>query len=106
VTSFFDRQTNCLPSPERELVWTFLTIYLDPLVPGILVDVYNLAWAGLGEYGEYREAAFRSSFHLTNVHIIDVEFVVQGVGPWFAAWAASIEAGESAPFDPCVCDTF
>jgi hypothetical protein len=106
VTSLFDRQTNCLTSPERELVWTFLTISLDPLVPGMLASVYNAAWLTAGGVGGIRELTFRDAFRLTNVHIAEIEFVITGVGSWFSAWAIDIGNGGSDPFGTCPCDSF
>jgi len=101
MSSFFDYQFNCQPQPEMDLIWAFLTIELDPLVPGMLEEVYSLAWAGTGGVGGPREEAFRASFLLSNVHIEPFDFVVTGVGPWFAAWAESIADGESTPFASC-----
>lgn len=101
MTSLFDYQFNCQPEPEKTLIWTFLTIELDPLVPGMVEAVYNLAWAGTGGVGGEREKAFRASFALSNVRIDPVDFVITGVGPWFQAWAASISEGTSVPFDAC-----
>ena len=101
MTSFFDYQYNCQPEPEKSLIWAFLTIVLDPIVPGILEPVYALAWAGTGGVGGEREAAFRASFVLTNVTIDPLEFVITGVGPWFIEWNDSIIAGDSDPFGDC-----
>ena len=106
MTSAFDVQTNCLSEPERELVWTFLLISLDPLVPGMLKAVYDLAWAPLGTFGELREKAFRGSFALINLQIADVDFVVSSVPAWFTAWAASVSDGDSDPFGSCPSDGF
>jgi hypothetical protein len=101
VSSFFDYQYNCQPEPEKSLIWTFLTIVLDPLVPGMLEPVYALAWSGAGGVGGERELAFRASFHLYNLQVDPLEFVVTGAGPWFVAWNDSIIAGESDPFSDC-----
>jgi hypothetical protein len=106
VTSLFDRQTNCLTSPERELVWAFLTVSLDPLVPGVLATVYNAAWVVAGGIDGVRECAFRGTFRLINVNIAEVEFVITGVRPWFSAWATDIGTGASDPFGSCPCDSF
>lgn len=106
MTSFFDRQTNCLTEPERELVWTFLLISLDPFTPGMVKTAYDAAWAGYGVFGEKREEIFRAAFALNNVHIGEVDFVVAGVSGWFVEWAASISAGDSDPLATCVCDNF
>ena len=106
MTSFFDRQTNCLSEPERQLVWTFLLVSLDPFTPGMVQAAYDAAWLGVGGVGGARELEFRSAFTLNNVHIGEVDFVVTGVPSWFAEWAASISAGDSNPSAPCVCDSF
>ena len=101
MTSFYDYQFNCQPEPEQSLIWAFLTIWLDPLVPGMLESVYTAAWIGTGGVGGERELAFRASFNLSNVHVDPFDFVVSGVGPWFSAWAESISSGESHPYAGC-----
>jgi len=106
MTSFFDYQYNCQPEPEKSLIWTFLTLVDDPLVPGILEPVYALAWLGTGGIGGEREAAFRASFALYNLQIDPLEFVVCGVNTWLRGWAQSISDGESDPFGPCPSDGF
>lgn len=106
MSSVFDYQTNCLTEPERELVWTFLLVSLDPFTPGVLKDVYDLAWSTASYAAEEREAAFRASFELHNVVIAEVEFVVSFTGEWFGAWADSIGVGDSDPIGDCPCDGF
>lgn len=106
MTSTFDRQTNCLVKPQRDLVLGFLLISLDPLTPGMLQDVYDAAWVGWGGVGGPYEIDFRAAFALYNVHIDPFDFVVSGVGVWFAAWAASLSDGESDLSAPCVCNSF
>lgn len=106
MTSTFDRQTNCLTEPERELVWSFLLIHLDPFAVGMPKAAYDLAWAGLGSFGERREVVFRGAFALNNVHIGELDFVVASFPAWFTAWADSISAGLSDPFAACRCDSF
>lgn len=106
MTSFFDRQTNCLTEPEKQLVWTFLLISLDPFTPGMVQTAYDAAWVGAGGVGGPREVAFRAAFSLHNLTIGDVNFVVAGVPTWFTEWAASISAGDSDPSAACVCDSF
>ena len=106
MTSAFDRQTNCLTEPERELVFGFLLIHLDPFTPGMLKTAYDSAWLGYGAFGEKREAVFRGAFALYNLSIGESDFVVSGVPSWFTAWANSISSGASNPSDPCPCDSF
>lgn len=106
MTSFFDYQTNCQNEPERSLIWSFLTIRLDPFSPGMPVTAYEAAWLGYGGVGSPREEAFRASFVLTNVPVDPFEFVVSMVGPWFDEWAGSIAVGESDPLGDCPCDFF
>ncbi len=106
MTSFFDYQTNCQPEPERSLIWSFLTIRLDPFSPGMPALAYDAAWLAAGGTGGEREQAFRSSFGLENVTVGEFEFVVSMVGPWFDEWAASIAVGASDPFGDCPCLSF
>lgn len=106
MISFFDYQTNCQPEPERSLIWSFLTIRLDPFTPGMPVLAYNASWLASGGVGSGRELAFRSSFVLENVHVGELEFVVSMVGPWFDEWAGSIAVGASDPFGDCPCNSF
>lgn len=106
MTSSFDRQTNCLSSPERELVTAYLLIFLDPVTPGIPDDVYALYWLSAGGVGGVRELEFRAAWQLTDVPIEPFVFVVNGQGAWYAEWVASIEASESDPSALCVCNTF
>jgi hypothetical protein len=104
--TLFDRQYNCLPEPEKSLTWTFLTIAMDPLVPGMLAVVYDLAWLGTGGTGGARELAYRAAFALENVSIVEVDFVITGVGTWFNDWIAAISDETANPFKPCPCDDF
>lgn len=106
MTSFFDRQTNCLTQPERQLVWGFLTIVLDPLAPGMPKPAYDAAWAGSGRYGELREVEFRAEFGLVNLEIAGIDFVVTTRPSWFRAWGDSIAAGDSDPYADCACNSF
>lgn len=106
MTSFFDRQTNCLTEPERELTFGFLLIHLDPFAAGMVKTAYDAAWAPLGVFGEQREEVYRATFGLHNLTIAGIDFVVAGVPAWFSAWASSISAGDSDPFASCVCDSF
>lgn len=106
MTSFFDRQTNCLSEPERQLVWTFLLISLDPFTPGMVQTAYDAAWTNAGGVGGARELEFRSAFALNNVRIDPFDFIVTGVPGWFSEWATSISAGDSDPSAPCVCNSF
>jgi hypothetical protein len=106
MTSFFDRQFNCLSAPEKELTWAFLLIALDPLSPGMPKPAYDAAWIGLGGEDGDRERAYRAAFRLINVRIEPFDFVVSLEGAWFAAYLASIASGDSNPIGPCPCDSF
>lgn len=106
MRSSFDYQSNCLPNPERELLWGFLVIYLDPSSPGMPKLAYDAAWASAPYAAEQRELAFRESLSLINVHIADFEFVVSLESEWFGAWVDSISAGDSDPFGDCPCNGF
>lgn len=106
MTSFFDRQYNCLSEPEKELTWAFLLIVLDPLSPGMPKAAYEAAWATHGGVGGARETAYRRAFSLIDVHIEPFDFVVTLEGAWFNEYAGSIAVGASDPFADCPCDSF
>jgi len=106
VRSSFDYQTNCLTEPERQLVWSFLQVVLDPLLPGMPKAVFDLAWLTAGYAAEKREEVFRGAFGLYNVNIAEIEFVATTEGAWFRSWADSISEGDSDPFGDCPCDSF
>ena len=69
MTSFFDRQVNCMTQPERGLVWSMLTIVLDPLAPGMPVEAWNAAWSTATFNAAERQEWFRTGFGLVNVFI-------------------------------------
>lgn len=106
MTSFYDRQSNCLSEPEKGLLWAFLLLRLDPLSPGMTKASYELAWASAGGVGTEREQAFWNALALTNVHIDPFDFVVTLQGVWFDGWIASIAAGESDPVAQCASDVY
>jgi len=106
VTSFFDRQTNCLTEPERQLVFGFLTIVLDPLAPGMPKAAFDLAWLSATWGAELREENFRAAFGLFNLTIAGIDFVATANPAWFRSWGDSIAAGDSDPFANCPCDSF
>jgi len=106
MTSFFDRQYNCLSDPEKDLTFAFLTLSLDPLSVGMPRAAYDVAWSSVGGVGGERELAYRAAFGLVDVHIEPFDFVVTTEGPWFAAYSISIGSGDSNPFGPCPCDSF
>jgi len=106
VTSFFDRQFNCLSEPEKELTWAFLLIVLDPLSPGMPLPAYEAAWTAHGGLDGPREIAYRAAFNLIDVYIEPFDFVVTLEGAWFNEYAGSIAVGASDPFASCPCDSF
>lgn len=105
MASFFDRQTNCLTQPERQLVFALGQIVDDPLAPGMPQAAYDLAWLGVPN-GELREQVFRQQFGLYNLEIAGFNFVATAQTSWFRAWFDSIAMGDSNPFADCVCDSF
>lgn len=106
MTSFFDRQTNCLTEPERQLVFGFLQVVLDPLAPGMPKAAFDLAWLTTSWGAALREENFRAAFSLHNLAIAGVDFVVTTETAWFRAWGASIADGDSYPLADCPCDSF
>lgn len=106
MSSFFDRQYNCLTEPEKELTWAFLMIALDPLSPGMPKAAYDAAWLAHGGVDSERENAYRAAFRLINVHIEPFDFVVSLEGAWFTNYATSIASGDSNPLGTCPCIAF
>lgn len=106
MSSFFDRQFNCLSQPEMDLTWGFLILSLDPLSVGMPKASYEAAWLAFGGVGGERENAYRQTWGLVNVHIEPFDFVVTSEGTWFADYADSIADGDSDPFAPCACNSF
>lgn len=106
MKSAFDYQTNCLSQPERQLVFGFLQIVLDPLAPGMPLAAFDLAWLTAGYAAEKREEVFRGAFGLYNLQIAGIDFVATTETAWFRAWADSIALGDSDPFADCPCNSF
>lgn len=106
MTSFFDRQYNCLTQPEKDLTWGFLMVVLDPLSPGMPKAAYDAAWMTAGGVGGHRENIYRETFGVVNVYIEPFDFVITTQGTWFTAYAASIGSGDSNPLAQCPCDGF
>lgn len=97
----YNRQVNCLPSPERgafDLLYGFFAVL--PVQPCPLL-FYSLAWDATAPYDGVREHAFRSAFRLEIVTIEGVDFVVTGIPGWWLAYGAWVLLNPGAPADPC-----
>lgn len=106
MSSFYDRQTNCLTEPERQLVWAFLLLSLDPLSPGMPVEAWDLAWSAAGYAVGERKSVIRSFLGLIDVPIGELTFVVATEASWLSGWVESIADGDSNPAGGCPCDSF
>lgn len=104
--SFFLRQANCYPVPERLLIEAFRAAVEGPLVGAMPEVVYDAFWLGALLSGVERQAAFEAAFSLVHISIEDVGYVTTLNPAWFVAYNAAVEAGEAPISSPCPCESF
>lgn len=97
----YNRQVNCLSSPERAAFDLLLSFFGTlPVLPCPLA-AYTAVWTVGVPYGGVREGAFRSAFRLEIVTIEGVEFVVTLIPGWFLAYAAWLLLNPDDRLAPC-----
>lgn len=106
MNPFYLRMVNCYQNPERSLVEAFRVLVFGVLVNPMPLLVYEAFWASATYAVDERRSLFEAAFHLTNVYIDDIGFVVTLIPDWFVAYNEAVEAGEAPVLFPCPCNSF